>query len=198
MYDSGHSDNVFQAKFLPGHNDLIISCAADGQAGSDHRHHTSCLLTHTHTLPHASQLLCYPTHPLLLHAPVATGESVVCSHWLMLAGQAGPGAGGERQHAPAPPSHSASAQAGPDPGSAAVLLQASQSRLGTVAGIQGIEASLTLKDALPASWLGQPSRLCLLYTHNSAAPSQQLLPHRAIPCSAPKEAAVPAAPWSIV
>ena len=33
MYDSGHHDNVFQAKWLPsGNNDQIISCAADGQA----------------------------------------------------------------------------------------------------------------------------------------------------------------------
>ena len=31
-YDSGHTENVFQAQFLPQHADrLIVTCAADGQ-----------------------------------------------------------------------------------------------------------------------------------------------------------------------
>jgi DDB1- and CUL4-associated factor 8 len=36
-YNSGHRNNVFQARALPGSNDAtIVSCAADGQVSSKH------------------------------------------------------------------------------------------------------------------------------------------------------------------
>lgn len=40
MYNSGHRNNVFQARALPGSNDAtIVSCAADGQVSSGHACH---------------------------------------------------------------------------------------------------------------------------------------------------------------